>query len=79
MTRRKTAELARPIGLDREKFNDASRRATEPASPVTAPPVAHVTNTSTGDALLDAARKLGIETVSMTRRPVSEAIAQKTR
>jgi sec-independent protein translocase protein TatA len=77
---KKIPELARSIGLARKEFNDASKTplasdastatpAAAPAAPAAAP--------STGDALLDTAKKLGISTEGKTRDEISSEIVSK--
>jgi|SRR5271155_4194605 sec-independent protein translocase protein TatA len=73
---KKIPELARSIGLARKEFNDASKIATgdvPPAAARTAVPAA----TSTGDTLIDTAKKLGISTEGKTRDEISSEIVTK--
>jgi sec-independent protein translocase protein TatA len=73
---KKIPELARSIGLARKEFNDASKIATGDIPPVaakTAVPAA----TSTGDTLIDTAKKLGISTEGKTRDEISSEIVTK--
>ena len=72
---KKIPELARSIGLARKEFNDASKIATGDVPPVakTAVPAA----TSTGDTLIDTAKKLGITTEGKTRDEISSEIVTK--
>ena len=75
---KKIPELARSIGLARKEFNDASKNiAGEPvvtSAPAAAPAAA---TSSTGDALLDTAKKLGISTEGKTRDEISAEIVTK--
>ena len=75
---KKIPELARSIGLARKEFNDASKIATGDVPPAaatarTAVPAA----TSTGDTLIDTAKKLGISTEGKTRDEISSEIVTK--
>lgn len=76
---KKIPELARSIGLARKEFNDASKVAQgEPiatAAPAAAPAAAAAP--TTGDALLDTAKKLGINTEGKTRDEISAEIVTK--
>ena len=73
---KKIPELARSIGLARKEFNDASKVPLD--SPVAAAPAAAVaTAPSTGDTLLDTARKLGINTEGKTRDQISSEIVAR--
>lgn len=77
---KKIPELARSIGLARKEFNDASKNPlsadTTTTTAATAPAVAAATP-STGDALLDTAKKLGISTEGKTRDEISSEIVSK--
>ena len=76
---KKIPELARSIGLARKEFNDASKvaagdvpvatGATAAASAPAAP--------STGDTLIDTAKRLGISTEGKTRDEISTEIVSK--
>ena len=73
---KKIPELARSIGLARKEFNDASKIPL--VSPATAAPAAAVvTLPSTGDTLLDTARRIGISTEGKTRDQVSNEVVQR--
>ena len=77
---KKIPELARSIGLARKEFNDASKApldsaAAGNAASTTAAPAASAS--STGDALLDTARKLGINTEGKTRDQISSEIVAR--
>jgi sec-independent protein translocase protein TatA len=81
---KKIPELARSIGLARKEFSDASKQPLGSADTTAVAPVAvaaPAAAASTGDALLDTARKLGINTEGKTRDEISSEIvtrAQKT-
>jgi len=73
---KKIPELARSIGLARKEFADASKAPLD--SPVAAAPAAPVAAApATGDALLDTARKLGINTEGKTRDQISSEIVAR--
>jgi sec-independent protein translocase protein TatA len=72
---KKIPELARSIGLARKEFNDASKLPMASSSTTVAPVASAVT--STGDALLDTAKKLGINTEGKTRDEISSEIVSK--
>ena len=75
---KKIPELARSIGLARKEFNDASKIPLDTpaaAAPAAAPAV--IAAPSTGDALLDTARKLGINTEGKTRDQISSEIVAR--
>lgn len=77
---KKIPELARSIGLARKEFNDASKTslAGDTSSVVAAPAAAApAAAPSTGDALIDTARKLGISTEGKTRDEISSEIVSK--
>ncbi|MDG6926139.1 MAG: twin-arginine translocase TatA/TatE family subunit [Nitrososphaerota archaeon] len=78
---KKIPELARSIGLARKEFNDASKNPLSADSTTTVPaaaPAATATAApSTGDALLDTAKKLGISTEGKTRDEISSEIVSK--
>ncbi len=76
---KKIPELARSIGLARKEFNDASKVAagdvplvSTAAAATTAPAIA-----STGDTLIDTAKRLGISTEGKTRDQISSEIVAK--
>jgi sec-independent protein translocase protein TatA len=73
---KKIPELARSIGLARKEFNDASKLPMA-SSTTTIGPVAAAAAPSTGDALLDTAKKLGINTEGKTRDEISSEIVSK--
>ena len=76
---KKIPELARSIGLARKEFNDASKNPLSADSTVTVPAAAPAATAapSTGDALLDTAKKLGISTEGKTRDEISSEIVSK--
>jgi sec-independent protein translocase protein TatA len=78
---KKIPELARSIGLARKEFNDASKTSlagdTSGIAPAAAPAMATAAAPSTGDALLDTARKLGISTEGKTRDEISSEIVSR--
>jgi len=76
---KKIPELARSIGLARKEFNDASKAPLDSAAAgSTAPAAAPAASApSTGDALLDTARKLGINTEGKTRDQISSEIVAR--
>ena len=75
---KKIPELARSIGLARKEFNDASKTPLSADSTTTAAPApAAAPAPSTGDALLDTAKKLGISTEGKTRDEISSEIVSK--
>jgi sec-independent protein translocase protein TatA len=76
---KKIPELARSIGLARKEFNEAGKAAAGTDATATAAPVAPVAAApaSTGDALLDTARRLGINTEGKTRDQISSEIVAR--
>ncbi|MDA4123636.1 MAG: twin-arginine translocase TatA/TatE family subunit [Thaumarchaeota archaeon] len=76
---KKIPELARSIGLARKEFNDAGKvpMATDSTAAAAAPAVAAPAPASTGDALLDTARRLGINTEGKTRDQISSEIVAR--
>jgi sec-independent protein translocase protein TatA len=72
---KKIPELAKSIGLARKEFNDASKVASGETAPAAAAAVPAVA--STGDVLIDTARKLGITTEGKTRDQISAEIVAK--
>ncbi len=76
---KKIPELARSIGLARKEFNDASKNPLSADSTTTVAAAAPVATAapSTGDALLDTAKKLGISTEGKTRDEISSEIVSK--
>src|ERR1700693_910357 len=73
---KKIPELARSIGLARKEFNDASKVASGNVPPATSAAVAPAP-VSTGDTLIDTAKKLGINTEGKTRDEISSEIVTK--
>lgn len=67
----KLPELARSIGLARKEFEKASKEIT------TAGTSATTTSSSTGDALILAAKDLGISTEGKTKEQIAKEIAEK--
>jgi sec-independent protein translocase protein TatA len=77
---KKIPELAKSIGMARKEFNDASKAAAGdvPAAARAAPAAASVPAIpSTGDTLLDTAKRLGISTEGKTRDEISNQIVIK--
>jgi sec-independent protein translocase protein TatA len=75
---KKIPELAKSIGLARKEFNDASKVATGDIPPVSAAPAAAAPAIpSTGDTLIDTAKRLGISTEGKTRDQISAEIVSK--
>ena len=76
---KKIPELARSIGLARKEFNDASKVAAGDVPLVSAPAAAPAAPAaaSTGDVLIDTAKKLGISTEGKTRDQISSEIVAK--
>jgi sec-independent protein translocase protein TatA len=74
---KKIPELARSIGLARKEFNDASKTPLSSAATTTTTVPAAAAVSSTGDALLDTAKKLGISTEGKTRDEISSEIVSK--
>jgi len=77
---KKIPELAKSIGLARKEFNDASKVAAgdvPAATGVAAPYVAAAAAPSTGDTLIDTAKRLGISTEGKTRDVISTEIVSK--
>ena len=79
---KKIPELAKSIGLARKEFNDASKVASGevPAvssTPAVAAAAAAPAASSTGDVLIDTAKKLGISTEGKTRDQLSSEIVAK--
>jgi len=80
---KKIPELAKSIGLARKEFNEASVAGTGnpaapiPAAPAGAPSLVHVA--TTGDPLIDTARKLGVRTEGKTREEISNEIVNSVR
>jgi sec-independent protein translocase protein TatA len=75
---KKIPELARSIGLARKEFNDASKNPlSADSTTTTAAPAAVAAAPTTGDALLDTAKKLGISTEGKTRDEISSEIVSK--
>jgi len=74
---KKIPELARSIGLARKEFNDASKTPLAGATPAPMASPAPAAASSTGDSLLDTAKKLGISTEGKTRDEISSEIVTK--
>jgi sec-independent protein translocase protein TatA len=76
---KKIPELARSIGLARKEFSDASKQPLGTADTTAAPiaTAAPAAASPTGDALLDTARKLGINTEGKTRDEISSEIVAR--
>ncbi len=77
---KKIPELARSIGLARKEFNDAGKAAAgsdTTATAAAAPAPVAAAPVSTGDALLDTARRLGINTEGKTRDQISSEIVAR--
>jgi sec-independent protein translocase protein TatA len=76
---KKIPELARSIGLARKEFNDAAKTplSSDVASSTSVAAAPAVAAPSTGDALLDTARKLGISTEGKTRDEISSEIVSR--
>lgn len=75
---KKIPELARALGTARKEFNEGSKQEAQEASSgtTTDSPAAAA---STGDALLDTAKKLGIDTEGKTREQISSEIVSKAK
>src|SRR5271169_3265515 len=75
---KKIPELARSIGLARKEFSDASALASgkglTSASPVASINPTYASVPGTGDPLIDAAKRLGIQTEGKSRQELSSAI-----
>jgi len=67
----KLPELARSIGLARKEFEKASKEITTAGTSATA------TSPSTADALILAAKDLGISTEGKTKEQIAKEIAEK--
>jgi sec-independent protein translocase protein TatA len=74
---KKIPQLARSIGLARKEFNDASKIVTGDIPPATSTDAVTPATTSTGDSLIETAKKLGISTEGKTREEISEEIVKK--
>ncbi|MGA2666179.1 MAG: twin-arginine translocase TatA/TatE family subunit [Nitrososphaerales archaeon] len=75
---KKIPELAKSIGLARKEFNDASKVAQGDVPLVASAPAAGaVATASTGDTLIDTAKRLGISTEGKTRDQISSEIVAK--
>jgi sec-independent protein translocase protein TatA len=77
---KKIPELAKSIGLARKEFNDASKVASGDVPPVAASAPAAAAApamASTGDTLIDTAKRLGISTEGKTRDQISAEIVAK--
>jgi sec-independent protein translocase protein TatA len=72
---KKIPELARSIGLARKEFNDAGKNPLSSSTTTAAP--APAAASTTGDALLDTAKRLGISTEGKTRDEISSEIVSK--
>jgi sec-independent protein translocase protein TatA len=66
----KLPELARSIGLARKEFEKASKEITSPTTSTT-------TETSSSDALITAAKEIGISTEGKTKEEIAKEIAEK--
>jgi sec-independent protein translocase protein TatA len=66
----KLPELARSIGLARKEFEKASKEITSPTTSTT-------TESSSSDALITAAKELGISTEGKTKEEIAKEIAEK--
>jgi sec-independent protein translocase protein TatA len=66
----KLPELARSIGLARKEFEKASKE-------ITATGTSAATTSSTGDALILAAKDLGISTEGKTKEQIAKEVAEK--
>lgn len=69
----KLPELARSIGLAKKEFDKAAKEATTTASSVTQP-----ATKGSPDALIVAAKELGISTEGKTKEEIAKEIAEKT-
>ena len=77
---KKIPELAKSIGLARKEFNNASAIASGNESAVASAPASAATpqpTISSGDALLDTAKKLGIHTEGKSRQEISAEIVSR--
>ena len=76
---KKIPELAKSIGLARKEFNDASKVASGDVPPASSTPAAPAAPAvaSTGDTLIDTAKKLGISTEGKTRDQISSEIVSR--
>ena len=73
---KKIPELAKSIGLARKEFNDASKVAAGDVPAVASAPVAPAI-ASSGDTLIDTAKRLGIVTEGKTRDQISSEIVAR--
>jgi len=76
---KKIPELARSIGLARKEFTEASKQPLGSTDATVAPvaTTAPAASSSTGDALLDTAKRLGINTEGKTRDEISSEIVAR--
>ena len=75
---KKIPELAKSIGLARKEFNDASKVASGDVPVVASAPAAPAPAVaSSGDTLIDTAKRLGITTEGKTRDQISSEIVAK--
>src|SRR5271169_1827582 len=80
---KKIPELAKSIGMARKEFSDASALASgKGMTPASSSGIVNPTPPSTpatGDALIDTAKRLGIQTEGKSRQELSNAIVDMTR
>ncbi len=67
----KIPELARAVGRARKEFDDASKGMIQPSTPASPEP-------ASPDALVETARKIGINTQGKTRQEISDEIVKAT-
>jgi sec-independent protein translocase protein TatA len=71
----KLPELAKSIGLAKKEFEKAAKEATAPTSPAASSPASGQPAT---DALIVAAKSLGITTEGKTKEQIAKEIADKS-
>jgi TatA/E family protein of Tat protein translocase len=74
----KLPELAKSVGLAKKEFEKAAKEASSPLSAVSTASTGAATVQPTTDALIVAARSLGIVTEGKTKEQIAKEIADKT-